>query len=153
MEQQNVITAASHTPRTATLNINPIQTYVTHSLPRWIRECCFFSPCLPSCLPKKNASRTRLSCGCITGAAPASNQAANTHRERKTKKRGPNFGEHCYSSLLSAVFSIALAALLSTSKMAPGLLSAARLVPLCRQIISAAQNDTTRRRKVRPGHD
>lgn len=54
VEQQNVITTASHTARTATLNINPIQTYVTHSLPRWIKRMFFFS-CFPSCLPKKNA--------------------------------------------------------------------------------------------------
>lgn len=65
----------------------------------------FFS-CFPSCLPKKNAHGTRLSCGCVTGAVPASKQAANTHTKKKTKKEiktRPNFGEHCYSSLLSAV--------------------------------------------------
>lgn len=104
----------------------------------------FFFSCFPSCLPKKNANRTRLSCGCITGAVSASKQAANTHKEKKKKPR-PNFGEHCYSSLLSAVFSTALAALLLTSKMAPGLQSAARPIPLCHQIISAAQDDTARR--------
>lgn len=154
MEQQNVITTASHTARTATLNINPIQTYVTHSLPRWIKRMFFFS-CFPSCLPKKNARSSentfelwlynRRRCCIETG----SRQEKKTHK----KKKRSNFGEHCYSSLLSAVFSPALAALLSTSKMASGLLSTAGLIPLCRQIISAAQNDTARRCEARPGRD
>lgn len=150
MEQQNVITTASHTARTATLNINPIQTYVTHSLPRWIKKNVFFFSCFPSCLPKKNARSSentfelwlynRRRCCIKTGS-------------RQEKKKCSNFGEHCYSSLLSAVFSAALAALLSTSKMASGLLSTAGLIPLCRQIISAAQNDTARRCEARPGRD
>lgn len=46
----------------------------------------FFFSCFPSCLPKKNAQRTRLSCGCVTGAVPASKQAANTHKEINPSK-------------------------------------------------------------------
>lgn len=112
-----------------------------------------FSASLHVCLKRTHAAvKTRSSCGCITGAVAASKQAADK-KKKHTKKKRSNFGEHCYSSLLSAVFSPALAALLSTSKMASGLLSTAGLIPLCRQIISAAQNDTARRCEARPGRD
>lgn len=83
VEQQNVITTASHTARTATLNINPIQTYVTHSLPRWIKKNIFFFPAsLHVCLKRTHAAvKTRSSCGCITGAVAASKQAADKKKK------------------------------------------------------------------------
>lgn len=128
---------------------------MTHPLPRWIRECFFFFfvPCFPSCLPKKkreqNTPELRLynrRCSCI--------KTGSKHTQRKRKKKKKVASKLWRASLfIAAISSILLRPRRPSPDLQNGTRSAVRLVPLCRQIISAARSDAARRAEVRPAHD